>query len=44
MDALYPPRLVAAALAAHLAEFTVNYQGYVFTNARGLSYQAHTEQ
>ena len=38
------PQVVADALAAHLAEFGANDEGYVFTNARGLSYQAHTYQ
>ena len=36
------PIVRGTALAADLAEFTVNDQGYVFTNACGLSYQAHT--
>jgi integrase len=38
------PQMVAEALAAHLADFGANDEGYVFTNARGLSYQAHTYQ
>ena len=38
------PQVVAEALAAHLAEFGANDQGYLFTNARGVSYQAHTYQ
>jgi integrase len=38
------PQMVADALAAHLAEFGANDEGYVFTNALGQSYQAHTYQ
>ena len=38
------PQMVAEAQAAHLAQFGANDEGYVFTNARGLLYQAHTYQ
>jgi integrase len=38
------PQMVSESLAAHLAEFGSNDEDYMFTNARGLSYQAHTYQ
>ena len=38
------PQVVVDALAAHLAEFPANDEGYVFTNAEDRAYQAHTYQ
>ena len=38
------PDVVGVALAAHLAQYPANDQGYVFQNAEGLPYQAHTYQ
>jgi integrase len=38
------PDVVGAALATHLAVYPANDEGYIFQNAEGLPYQAHTYQ
>ena len=38
------PEVVIEALAAHLATFPANAEGYIFQNAEGFAYQAHTYQ